>query len=546
MGKVGVVRGVDPVAQWQRQAELGESFRLSREARLQAPSRDGWLRTFGRRAAVPGAITAALLCSTIPAVALTGPLAPVVAVLSPVAAGINLRASDHEPLTGADGQRTPTSAQDEVLVMQIQLAEREGTMVDVSLAAAQAANAIASRSEAGVAGPAEVAGTTGIPVTVLAAYRRAELYIASSDPSCHLPWWVLAGIGRIESGHASGGRVDANGTTRGKILGIRLDGSTPGTAVIRDSDGGALDGDPVYDRAVGPMQFLPGTWRTWGRDGNGDGVVDPHNVFDAATAAGAYLCAGGRDLSVGASLAAAILSYNYSSSYLSSVLTWGMAYRDGATPSIDRAGTVPVGVSPRQAQTPAAVEIVPVDTTMQVLGPIVPAGTTTSRAWTTTASTVPAVASPMPPPSSPQMPPSSPATIPPLSTTANPATTTTTSTTTTTTTSTTTTATIPPTTTTATIPPTTTTATIPPTTTTATIPPTTTTATTAAAPTTTAASPTCDPTPTAPTAPTSSTTATSIISPTTASCPTPGLAGAAAVEPTTTGPLAARTTPPTP
>ena len=429
MGKVGVVRGVDPVAQWQRQAELGESFRLSREARAQAPARDGWLRTLGRRATVPGAITAALLCSTLPAVALTGPLAPVVAALSPVPAGINLRASDHEPRTSADGQRTPTSAQDEVLVMQIQLAEREGMLVDTSLAGAQAAAALASPNGAGVAGPAGAIGTTGIPVTVLEAYHRAEQTIAASDPSCHLPWWVLAGIGRIESGHASGGRVDANGTTRGQILGIRLDGSTPGTAVIRDTDGGALDGDPVYDRAVGPMQFLPGTWRSWGRDGNGDGVVDPHNVFDAATAAGAYLCAGGRDLSVGSSLAAAILSYNYSSSYLSSVLTWGMAYRDGATPGIDRAGTVPAGVSPRQAQTPAAGEILPVATTIQVLGPIAPAGTTTGQSATTTGTTtgtMPALASSVPSPSSPLPPPAPPAkpatTIPPTTTTPTPTT----------------------------------------------------------------------------------------------------------------------------
>ena len=466
MGKVGVVRGVDPVAQWQRQAELGESFRLSREARAQAPARDGWLRTLGRRATVPGAITAALLCSTLPAVALTGPLAPVVAALSPVPAGINLRASDHEPRTSADGQRTPTSAQDEVLVMQIQLAEREGTLVDTSLAGAQAAAALASPSGAGgagVAGPAGAIGTTGIPVTVLEAYHRAEQNIAASDPSCRLPWWVLAGIGRIESGHASGGRVDANGTTRGKILGIRLDGSTPGTAVIRDTDGGALDGDPVYDRAVGPMQFLPGTWRSWGRDGNGDGVADPNNVFDAATAAGAYLCAGGRDLSVGSSLAAAILSYNYSSSYLSSVLTWGMAYRDGATPGIDRAGTVPAGVSPREAQTPAAGEILPVATTIQILGPIAPAGTTTGQSATTTGTrtgtttgTMPALASSVPPPSSPQLPPApAPPPIPPTTTTPIPPTQTTP---------------IPPTTTTP-IPPTKTTTTVPGTTTTTTTPP---------------------------------------------------------------------------
>ena len=102
----------------------------------------------------------------------------------------------------------------------------------------------------------------GIPSLVLDAYRRAAGSLQGTDPGCGLPWWLLAGIGRIESGQASGGRVDAAGTTRGMILGPRLDGSVAGTAVIRDTDGGALDLDPTYDRAVGPMQFLPGTWRS--------------------------------------------------------------------------------------------------------------------------------------------------------------------------------------------------------------------------------------------------------------------------------------------
>jgi membrane-bound lytic murein transglycosylase B len=134
---------------------------------------------------------------------------------------------------------------------------------------------------------------TGIPSTVLAAYRAAEAALAASNPSCRLPWNLVAGIGRVESGHASGGRVDGAGTTNGRILGPRLDGTTVGTATIRDTDGGALDGDAAFDRAVGPMQFIPGTWKSFAKDGNKDGVASPHNVFDAALAAGTYLCAGG-------------------------------------------------------------------------------------------------------------------------------------------------------------------------------------------------------------------------------------------------------------
>ncbi|MDQ2755984.1 MAG: hypothetical protein M3Y71_05395, partial [Actinomycetota bacterium] len=182
-------------------------------------------------------------------------------------------------------------------------------------------------------------------------YRAAESALAASDPACHLPWWLLAGIGRIESGHASGGRVTADGTTRGRILGPRLDGSLAGTAVITDTDGGALDGDPAYDRAVGPMQFLPSTWRSWGRDGNADGVKDPSNVYDATLGAGFYLCAGGRDLSTDAGISAAVLSYNYSRSYLDSVVSWGLAYRDGVTPTDDGAGTIPA--PPTSASPPA-------------------------------------------------------------------------------------------------------------------------------------------------------------------------------------------------
>lgn len=55
-----------------------------------------------------------------------------------------------------------------------------------------------------------------------------------------------------------------------------------------DTDRGSLDRDPTYDRAVGPMQFIPGTWRRVGVDANGDGVKDPQDIGDAATAAAVY------------------------------------------------------------------------------------------------------------------------------------------------------------------------------------------------------------------------------------------------------------------
>ncbi|WP_280265174.1 lytic transglycosylase domain-containing protein [Nocardia wallacei] len=162
----------------------------------------------------------------------------------------------------------------------------------------------------------------GIPQIVLAAYRNAELILARSQPDCELSWSLLAGIGRIESGHASGGNVDAHGTTVTPILGPALDGTLPGNEVIADGRGG-------FVRAVGPMQFLPSTWAYSGADGDGDAVADPNNMFDAALAAGRYLCAGGADLGDPDQRLQAVLRYNNSMSYASDVLRWSASYGGG-------------------------------------------------------------------------------------------------------------------------------------------------------------------------------------------------------------------------
>ncbi|WP_393062714.1 lytic murein transglycosylase [Streptomyces sp. LN549] len=179
----------------------------------------------------------------------------------------------------------------------------------------------------------------GIPSTVLAAYRKAESALGRSDPGCRLPWQLLAAIGKVESGHAGGGRVDAHGTTLSPILGPVLNGA--GFANIPDTDGGGYDGDKTYDRAVGPMQFIPSTWAHWARDGNGDGRSDPSNIYDASLAAGAYLCAGTRDLTVRADLDRAVLSYNHSDTYLRTVLSWLEFYRNGIHVVPDGKGPVP-------------------------------------------------------------------------------------------------------------------------------------------------------------------------------------------------------------
>ncbi len=164
------------------------------------------------------------------------------------------------------------------------------------------------------------AGGAGIPAVVLAAYRRAEATLSRTQPDCHLPWQLLAAIGQVESGQAERGDVTPAGTTVHRILGPVLDGN--GFADIPDTDNGRWDGDPVHDRAVGPMQFIPSTWAKWQADGNGDGVKDPNNVFDAALAAGDYLCAAGGDLAVPADMRRAILGYNHSDAYLRTVESW--------------------------------------------------------------------------------------------------------------------------------------------------------------------------------------------------------------------------------
>ncbi|MBT2379916.1 lytic transglycosylase domain-containing protein [Streptomyces sp. ISL-111] len=192
----------------------------------------------------------------------------------------------------------------------------------------------------------------GIPATVLAAYRNAERSLRRGDPGCRLPWQLLAAIGKVESGQAAGGRVDARGTTLTPILGPALDGV--GFALIRDTDNGVHDGDRTYDRAVGPMQFIPSTWANWAMDGNGDGRKDPDNIYDAALAAGHYLCAGGRDLGVRADLDRAILSYNRSDVYLRTVLSWLEFYRKGTHPVADGRGVLPTSPGPGGTDRPTA------------------------------------------------------------------------------------------------------------------------------------------------------------------------------------------------
>ena len=147
-------------------------------------------------------------------------------------------------------------------------------------------------------------------------------------PRCALRWTVVAAVGKIESDHGRYGNAQLalNGDVIPRIVGVPLDGT--GTAVVPDSDGGQLDGDAANDRAVGPLQFLPSTWKEVARDGNGDGRADPNNAYDAALGAAAYLCraAPAKGLVAEEALRPAFFSYNHSDVYVERVVTWLRTY----------------------------------------------------------------------------------------------------------------------------------------------------------------------------------------------------------------------------
>jgi membrane-bound lytic murein transglycosylase B len=170
----------------------------------------------------------------------------------------------------------------------------------------------------------------GIPVTALEAYAYAARVAQVENPKCNLAWTTLAGIGMVESHHGTyrGATVAPNGDVRPPIRGVQLDG-TMGNLKIADTDGGKLDGDATMDRAMGPMQFIPETWRLYGVDANNDGVVSPDNIDDAALSAAGYLCWRGKDLSTPRGWMDALRAYNLSDQYARTVRDWATAYAAG-------------------------------------------------------------------------------------------------------------------------------------------------------------------------------------------------------------------------
>jgi membrane-bound lytic murein transglycosylase B len=193
-------------------------------------------------------------------------------------------------------------------------APHSATQVDFAAARPPSRTVPAKTTSRPVADPTWVSRTsaeTGLPSTAVAAYGDAALRLAAEQPSCRLGWTTLAGIGTVESANGTiGGRtLLSSGYSDTAITGPALNGI--GYAAIKDSG--------RWARALGPMQFLASTWTRWGADGDNDGTADVDDIFDAALAAGRYLCADGHDLGTADGWAAAIRSYNHSDVYVHEV-----------------------------------------------------------------------------------------------------------------------------------------------------------------------------------------------------------------------------------
>jgi len=227
-------------------------------------------------------------------------------------------------------------------------ARAELDAIDAEIAKIDAAHAIATAGQADARAriqaaaadvqrllPAATVADLDIPLVSLDAYLRAERAMAAEAPSCAIPWYAIAGIAVNESNHGRfrGSTPDATGRVEPAIVGIPLNGD--GVAAIGDTDGGLYDGDAQWDRAVGPMQFIPGTWNAWKSDGNLDGVTDPQNIYDAALGAARYLCRGAQPFGFNDRGAAnnAFLSYNRAQWYADKVFTRAKQFAQWGLPS---------------------------------------------------------------------------------------------------------------------------------------------------------------------------------------------------------------------
>jgi hypothetical protein len=195
----------------------------------------------------------------------------------------------------------------------------------------------------------------GIPEHAARAYAKAIELIPGIEPACRIDVAYLAGFGFMESGHGTvavdpvTGEPDrpsprapvtwdpSTGESRPRIFGALLDGSgaggnvTPRPNTLSPADRSFYGQDEPFLRAVGPTQFMPGTWEGVRAvaDGNGDGVADPFNYYDGALATAVKACRDGAGLAGEADQRRAALAYNGSPSYAAGVLAKAAEYRSG-------------------------------------------------------------------------------------------------------------------------------------------------------------------------------------------------------------------------
>ena len=170
-------------------------------------------------------------------------------------------------------------------------------------------------------------------MSALQAYAYSARVAQVENPDCHLGWTTLAGIGMVESRHGTyrGAQIAPNGDVSPPIRGVRLDGTNGNLTILESADPGSDSGagDPEYARAMGPMQFIPETWRLYGVDANNDRSVSPDNFDDAALSAAGYLCFRGKDMSTPRGWMNALRAYNHSDLYARTVRDWAAAYAAG-------------------------------------------------------------------------------------------------------------------------------------------------------------------------------------------------------------------------
>lgn len=300
--EVPVVPASDPARR--RRVQFAHALRVPprRAAATAARATRAWARRPSGRLTLPGVFLLALVAATAAAGALLVPAA--IRAPRPVAVDVSATPGVAPPLapSGLPTGPLPTGPLPTVPLP-------TGGLPGNGLPTGPA---IGGRPSDALAGWAQQVGAkVGVPAIAMQAYGYAELVLAQTNRSCALSWTTLAAIGQVESGHgsANGARLGQDGKAVPNIIGLPLDGKE-GRMRIIDTDRGALDGDATLDRAIGPMQFIPTTWQEIGADADNDGRKDPHDLDDAALAAGNYLCKGGRNLSIPGDWWNAILSYN--------------------------------------------------------------------------------------------------------------------------------------------------------------------------------------------------------------------------------------------